>query len=135
MGVLPIENPKDILELNRKHRNKLHVGKGSQVITRYLLQEGVPTIHQIENQAGEVCIYQIDNNLVGGFYRFNKEKNSRESLNSPGMEFQKICPHSSKYGDCNPHPNVNVFDIYRILARIAGIAASREIKQLEKDAK
>jgi glutamate--cysteine ligase len=134
MGVLPIEDPKDILDLNRKEKNKLYKGKSSQVISRYLLQEGVPTIHEVEHQAGEVCIYQIDNNLVGGFYRFNKEKSSRQNLNSPGAEFQKICPHSQKYGDCAPHPNTNVFDIYRILARIAGIAASREIKQLEKAA-
>src|SRR6185436_13475720 len=45
MGVLPIEDPKDILDLNRKDKNKLYKGKSSQVITRYLLQEGVPTIH------------------------------------------------------------------------------------------
>jgi glutamate--cysteine ligase len=135
MGVLPIEDPKDIINLNHRQKGKLYKGKNSQVITRYLLQEGVPTIHEIEHQAGEVCIYQIDNDLVGGFYRFNKEKNSRQNLNSPGAEFQKICPHSQQYGDCIPHPNTNVFDIYRILARVAGIAASREVRQLEKNAK
>jgi len=134
MGVLPIESPQDIIDFNRKEKSKLYKGKSSQVITRYLLQEGIPTIHEVEHQAGEVCVYQIDNNLVGGFYRFNKEKDSRQNLNSPGAEFQKICPHSEQYGDCIPHPNTNVFDIYRILARIAGIAASREIKKLERDA-
>lgn len=136
MGVQSVENPKDILELNRKIRNNLSKGKSAQVISRFLLQEGVPTIHRIEENPSEVCIYQIDNNLVGGFYRYHTGKNPRESLNSPGgMGFKQICPHSNKYGDCNPHPNVNIFDIYRMLARIAGVATSREIKNLESKAK
>lgn len=136
MGVLSIENPSEILELNRKHRNNLSKGKNAQVISRLLLQEGVPTIHRVDENPSEVCIYQIDNNLVGGFYRFHTGKSSRESLNSPGgMGFKTICPHLTKYGDCQPHPNVNIFDIYRMLARIAGVATSREIKQLENKAK
>lgn len=136
MGVLSVESPAEILELNRKSRNNLHKGKSSQLITRLLLQEGVPTIHRVGENPSEVCIYQIDNNLVGGFYRFHTGKSDRESLNSPGgMGFKKICPHSNQYGDCNPHPNMNIFDIYRMLARIAGVATSREIKTLEKNAK
>lgn len=136
MGVLAVESPAEILELNRKQRNNLHKGKNAQVINRLLLQEGVPTIHRIEENPSEVCIYQIDNNLVGGFYRFHTGKNPRESLNSPGgMGFKKICPHSNKYGDCNPHPNMNIFDIYRMLARIGGVATSCEIKSLENKAK
>ncbi|MBP6343755.1 MAG: glutamate--cysteine ligase [Candidatus Omnitrophica bacterium] len=136
MGVLAVESPSEILELNRKQRNNLHKGKNAQPITRLLLQEGVPTIHRIEENPSEVCIYQIDNNLVGGFYRFHTGKNPRESLNSPGgMGFKKICPHSNKYGDCNPHPNMNIFDIYRMLARIGGVATSCEIKSLENKAK
>src|SRR6185295_15752932 len=67
MGVLSVESPSEILELNRKQRNNLHKGKNGQVITRFLLQEGVPTIHRVDENPSEVCIYQIDNNLVGGF--------------------------------------------------------------------
>lgn len=133
LGVIPIEDPEQILKLNSRKRNDLVRGKGASHVSRYLLQEGVPTIHQIEGNPSEVCIYQIDNNLIGGFYRYNSGKNSRENLNSPGgMGFQKMCPHLDKYGkDCGTPHNMNVFDIYRILARIAGVAASREIRQLE----
>lgn len=132
MGVLPIEHPNDILELNRKNRNKLYKGKSSQIIQRYLLQEGVPSIYSSVKEVSEVCIYQIENNLVGGFYRSHSEKGARDNLNSKGMQFRKMCPHLSKYGDCGVHHDVNIFDVYRILARIAGIAAHREIIQLEK---
>ena len=131
MGVLPIEDSSDILLLNRKSRNKLHVGKSSQVIGRYLLQEGVPTIYNIDQEVSEVCIYQVENNLIGGFYRSHSSKGQRDNLNSRGMEFKKMCPHLSKYGDCGVHHDINIFDVYRILARIAGIAAHREIIQLE----
>ncbi len=131
MGVLAVENPDDILRLNRRDRNKLKSGKGSRVNERYLLQEGVPTIYHIENQVSEVCIYQVEDNLVGGFYRSHAGKGSRDNLNSRGMGFQKMCPHSRKYGDCGVHHDVNIFDVYRILARIASIAAHREIAYLE----
>jgi len=133
LGVVPIEDPQQILELNRKKRNDLLRGKDEQTITHFLLQEGVPTIHRIEGHPCEVCVYQIDNNFVGGFYRYHETKGSRENLNSPGgMAFQKMCPHLDKYGkDCGIEHNLNIFDIYRILGRIAGAAAGREIKELE----
>ncbi|MEI7998979.1 MAG: glutamate--cysteine ligase [Candidatus Omnitrophota bacterium] len=133
LGVVPIERPEQILELNRRKRNDLSRDKAARDVTNFLLQEGVPTIHRIEKNPSEVCIYQIDNNLIGGFYRSHTGKNSRENLNSPGgMEFQKMCPHLDKYGkDCGITHDLNIFDIYRILARIAGVAATREINDLE----
>lgn len=135
MGVLPIENAGDIKALNRRNRNKLYRGKSSQLIQRFLVQEGVPTIYNIDQEISEACIYQIENNLIGGFYRSHAGKSQRENLNSQGMAFKKMCPHSARYGDCGVHHDVNVFDVYRILARIAGIAAHREILQLESDNK
>ena len=131
MGVLPIENPDDILTLNSRNRNKLARGKSAQVIDRYLLQEGVPTIYNIDHNVSEVCLYHIEQNLLGGFYRSHPEKTDRQNLNSQGMIFKKMCPHLKKYGDCGIHHDINVFDIYRILARIAGIAAHREVVELE----
>jgi len=134
LGVVPIEDPQQILELNRKKRNDLEHGKDAQTVTHFLLQEGVPTIHRIEEHPCEVCVYQIDNNFVGGFYRYHETKGSRENLNSPGgMAFQKMCPHLDKYGkDCGIEHNLNIFDIYRILGRIAGAAAGQEIMDLDR---
>lgn len=132
MGVMAIEDPAEIIDLNRKARNQLHKGKGAVVIDRFILQEGVPTIYQVDEQVSEVVVYQIENNFVGGFYRFNTEKTDRQNLNSKGMGFKKMCPHLKKYGDGTIHPDVNVFDIYRILARVAAIAAYQEIVQLKE---
>ena len=57
MGVLPIENPEDILQLNRKSRNKLTKGKESHIIDTLLLQEGIQSDLQINNQTAELCVY------------------------------------------------------------------------------
>mgnify|MGYP001616580218 FL=1 len=135
MGVLPVEDPSDIVNLNRKDRNKLYKGKSAQVISRYLLQEGVPTMYTIGHEVCEVCIYQIENNLVGGFYRSHATKGDRDNLNTQGVVFQKMCPHLKKYGDCGVHHDISVFDIYRLLARVAAIAARREIAYLEARSK
>ena len=135
MGLVTIEDPGEIIDLNRKARNKLHKGKGSHIIERYLLQEGVPTIYNIDQQVSEVVVYQISNNFVGGFFRSHAGKTNRESLNTQGMDFKKMCPHLRKYGENTVHHDMNIFDVYRILARIAGIAAHREIVQLEIEKK
>ena len=135
MAVLTVEDPREIIEMSRKTKNKLYKGKASQIVQRYLLQEGVPTIYNIERQVSEVVIYQIVNNLVGGFYRSHPSKSSRENLNAQGADFKKMCPHLAKYGECGIHHDLNIFDIYRILARIAAIAARREIVQLEASQK
>ncbi len=132
MGVVAVEQPTEILKLNRRNRNKLYKGKNSKPIRNFLLQEGIPTIYNIEQQASEVCIYQIDNNLIGGFYRLHSMKGNRDNLNSQGMTFKKMCPHSQQYKNCGIRHDVNIFDIYRILARVAGIAAHLEIKDLEQ---
>ena len=131
MGVMAIEDPAQIVRLSSRQRSKLYKGKGGQVISRYLLQEGVPSVHKVCGQVGEVCVYQIANQFVGGFYRVHGERSARESLNARGMEFATMCPHSDHYGACGAHANNTMFDVYRILARIAGIAASHEIAQLE----
>lgn len=132
MGVMAVEDPGDIATLSSRKKNKLYRGKGSQVIDRYLLQEGVPTIARVEGNISEACIYQISNTFIGGFYRVNEEKTDRQNLNSSGMRFEKMCPHNNEYGDCGVHTEHNIFDVYRILARIAGIAAHREIMSLEE---
>ncbi len=131
MGVMALEEPAQILQLSRKKRNKLYKGKGAQAIDTYLLQEGVPTIHHVDQQVSEVVIYQVENNLLGGFYRYHSGKSNRDNLNSKGMGFKKMCPHLPQYNDCGVPHDINIFDVYRLLARIAALAAHREIIYLE----
>jgi glutamate--cysteine ligase len=131
MGVMPIEDPQELLELNNRQRNKLHKGKGAQTIDRFLLQEGVPSVHTVDGCVSEVCIYQITHQFVGGFYRLHTDKSARENLNSKGMAFKTMCPHLSCFGSNTVPEHPGAFDVYRLLARVAGIAAHHEIQHLE----
>jgi glutamate--cysteine ligase len=122
MGVIPISHPEDILSLNRKARNNLSKGKSSQVISRFLIQEGIPTQHHINNQVAEPCLYLVNNTLVGAFYRLNSQKSETENLNSQGMSFT---PWPLK-GDSNSG------NAYAILAKLSGLAAAFEIVALKE---
>lgn len=136
MGVLAVEDPAKIPQLNRRGRSKLISGKGSRVNDRYLLQEGIPTIYAVDNEVSEVCMYQIENHLIGGFFRSHSGKGVRDNLNAAGMNFKKICPHNEEYQerDClaGIQNEIDIFDMYRLLARIASVAAHREIIHLEE---
>ena len=136
MGVLPIEEPDEILMLNNRKRSKLYSGKGSKVNDRWIIQEGIPTIYNINDETSEVCMYQIENHLIGGFFRSNVGKTKRENLNTKGMTFKKMCPHLDEYQECDCAGRAGrpfaVFDLYRMLARIAALAAQREIINLEE---
>ncbi len=90
MGVVAVSGPQDVLELNRKNRNKLAKGKGSEPISQFIIQEGVQSDLVINGDIGEVCAYQIGKHTVGGFYRLNKSKSGRDNLNSQGMYFLPI---------------------------------------------
>ena len=118
-------------EVQKELRKKLELELPQSIVSAYAFL-GRPNILNLESGAKlTITIYQIENNLIGGFYRSHSSKGQRDNLNARGMEFKKMCPHLSKFGDCGVHHDVNIFDIYRIVARIAGIAAQREIVQLE----
>lgn len=139
MGVLAIEDPGDIASLNNKKRTKLLSGKGARRNDRYLIQEGIPTIYQHNNEVSEVCMYQIENHLIGGFFRTHRSKTARQNLNAKGMNFDRMCPHNDQHRDClferelAAERPLSVFDIYRLLARVAAVAAHREILELEEN--
>lgn len=90
MGVMPIEDPHDIINLNRKGRNKLHKGKGSQPIHRFILQEGITSAIIENGMTSEPCIYQTGKSVIGGFFRQHDTKSNRDNLNAQGMQFSPI---------------------------------------------
>ena len=145
MGVHPIEDPSDILSLNRKARNQLSKGKSAVSIDRFILQEGIPSTKKVDHLSSEICVYQITNHFVGGFYRVNDQKSDRQNLNSRGMSFRKLCQDPDSDGAClrmfeKEGPTLDSCGLtmphelclYKLLARLSGIAAHREVEQLEE---
>jgi glutamate--cysteine ligase len=91
MGIHVVTNGEEVLQLNRKKRNKLDIGKNKIKFTDVLIQEGVETIISYDGMPAEVTIYLIGGQSVGGFMRANTIKDSNENLNSKGMVFKKFC--------------------------------------------
>ena len=131
MGVVSVQDPIQLVGLNRKMRNRLYKGKGSSLIHCYILQEGVPSIHSIEDSPAEVCIYQINNQYIGSFYRMHVQKSEKDNLNSPGMQFRSIGQDRS--APCNDTLDTELLYVYHLLSRISGIAGMEEIKKLQDD--
>ncbi len=123
MGVLGISDPQDILDLNRKARNNLSKGKSAQPIVNFVLQEGIPTALDIDRQVAEPCLYLVDNQVAGAFYRLNSLKGRHENLNSQGMSFSGLSVSQNRS---------DAFRAYGILAQIAGLATGLEIQELER---
>jgi len=135
MAVMMIKDPDELYALNRKQRNKMAKGKGGQQVTKAIIQEGVHSIEVIgENKTtAEPVLYLMGRNLIGGFYRAHESKGSDENLNSPGMhfhpfEFAQTClsPH------CCSKKKENRFYAHGIVARLAFLAAARELTNLRK---
>ncbi len=135
MGIHVLESPDEIQDINRKVRNKLHKGKQSQVIGKYLLQEGVPSIVRHKGQMAEPCFYQVGPDVVGAFLRVHAERSSRENLNAAGMTFSPIAvaAHAFPITEATALPDwISGEDLalFAAMSRLAALAAGQELAWL-----
>jgi glutamate--cysteine ligase len=71
--------------------------------------------------------------VVGGFYRVHTERGQDQNLNAPGMSFVPLAfktPCSTPDPGAAPDAAPNRFYAYGVIARLALLAASREIETL-----
>lgn len=135
MGVMTIRSPKEITELNRKQRTKMATTKEGQKVNQVIIQEGVYT-HETwgkEDAVAEPVVYMMDHQVVGGFYRVHEKRSASQNLNAPGMRFEPlafddccILPEPNEEPDCRQ----NRFYTYGVIARLALLAAAREIRNV-----
>lgn len=134
MGVMMVRSADEIALLNRKQRNKMSTGKGKVQVSKMLVQEGVYSFEKIGEPpaVAEPVVYTIGQYVVGGFYRVHKEKTADENLNAPGASFEALAFVDSC---CNPSTCglevPNRFYAYGVIARLAVLAAAREIEDIE----
>ncbi len=136
MGIILIDSIQDLKNLNRKQRTKMTRTKGGNKLDSVILQEGVYSneILQPTNYVAEPVIYSFGSNLVGGFYRLHESKNNSENLNSPGMSFHPIPfkePCISPNINETIYSDTNKFYIYGVIARLAILAAAKELYNIE----
>ncbi len=134
MGVMTAYSAEDVKSLNRKQRTKMASSKGGNRVERVIIQEGVYTFETWgkDNAVAEPVVYMIDHFVVGGFYRVHTGRSSSENLNAAGMHFEPL-----EFASCCNTPNLemdpdaepNRFYAYGVIARLALLAASREIAE------
>ena len=140
MGVMTVKSVDDVRQMNRDARKKMAATKEGKEVTGAIIQEGVYTSETWgpDRATAEPVVYMIDHHVVGGFYRVHGGRSNQENLNAPGSSFQMLafetpCNHPDP--DCGPDERPNRFYAYGVVARMALLAAAREIAQNEKEQK
>ncbi len=134
MGIMTVKDASEVQHLNRKQRNKMAVVKDGLQVNDVLVQEGVYTFEHINDAVAEPVVYMIDRYVVGGFYRVHTERGVDENLNAPGMHFEPLAFETScilPNPDDAPDDLPNRFYAYGVVARLAMLAASLEIEEMQ----
>ena len=135
MGIMTVKSVDEVRDLNRKQRNKMARIKEGQAVSEVIVQEGIYTFETWGTQqaVAEPVVYMIDHSVVGGFYRVHTGRGTNENLNAPGMQFEPLAfaescalPDPKMAPDANP----NRFYAYGVIARLALLAAARELATL-----
>ena len=132
MGIMTAHSTDDVRALNRKQRTKMAASKGGTSVSRVILQEGVYSFETWNGAVAEPVVYMIDRFVVGGFYRVHKARGVNENLNAPGMHFEPLAFAASCINpdrDQVPDAGPNRFYAYGVIARLALLAAARELAE------
>jgi len=127
MGIMTVKSGDEMLEINKKIRNKMNVIKEGVQSTEVIIQEGVPTVDVVENAPAEPMMYLVDGHAVGGAYRVNAERDAENNLNATGMRFVGMCDEAEPHDD---HAQRALppcqFGALGLIAELASISAQRE---------
>ena len=138
MGVMTVKSVDEVRNLNRDTRKKMAATKEGKEVTGVIIQEGVYTSETWgpDRATAEPVVYMIDHHVVGGFYRVHAGRSNQENLNAPGSRFQMLAfegPCSHPDPSCGPDDRPNRFYAYGVVARLALLAAAREIAAAGKE--
>jgi glutamate--cysteine ligase len=132
MGVMTVRSADEVRQMNRDARKKMAATKEGKEVSGAIIQEGVYTTETwgTDGATAEPVVYMIDHHVVGGFYRVHAGRSNQENLNAPGSRFQMLafegtCSHPDP--SCAPDDRPNRFYAYGVVARMAMLAAAREI--------
>ena len=129
IAVWPVFSSTDVLEMNKKERNKMNMLKGSVQTQRVLVQEGIKTVDRIDGKIAEPMIYMIGGEVVGNLFRVNEARDEKISLNAAGAEFfdlRNLEENQLTLGISKE----KITSVYSLIARLAALASSIENSQL-----
>jgi glutamate--cysteine ligase len=117
MAVWSVSSGDEVLEINKKERNKMSAIKGSIENHKVMIQEGIKTIDKINSYPCEPMIYLINSQVVANLFRANSTRSESSSLNALGASFynfnQLNFDHNFNYSQ------KKLLAVYKILAKLA----------------
>lgn len=125
MAVWVVSSGSEVLEMNKKERNKMHMLKGSVQNTQVMIQEGIRTLDKIDGKIAEPMIYLINGEVAANLFRANSERDEKISLNAGGAEFFDLENLSENQLQLGVEKN-DAAAVYLLIARLAALAASKE---------
>jgi glutamate--cysteine ligase len=135
MAVMMVKNGEELRNLNRKQRTHMSTIKNGKPVTNVIIQEGIYTFETKNHSVAEPVVYMIGRHVVGGFYRVHSQRGKDENLNAPGSHFEPLAFASA----CNVPVNKNCdhyanrFYTYGVIARLALVAAARELAAVKEN--
>lgn len=131
MAVWAVFSGQEVLEINKKERNKMNMLKGAVQNTQVMIQEGIATIDKITGKTAEPMIYMINSEIVGNMFRANQERDEKISLNAAGAAFYDL--ENLTNDQINIAANKNDLEmVYSLIARLAALAAAVENKNSQQ---
>ncbi|WP_271758675.1 glutamate--cysteine ligase [Candidatus Anaplasma sp. TIGMIC] len=124
-GIISVCRGEDVLQINKRDRNKMRCVKEGVPIASVMLQEGIPTHESFNDQVAEPIVYYVGKDLAGYLYRYNALRNRFGNLNVPGCGFIDIeysIPEEKKR-------------VWSTISRLAVLAASVEAYEMTSGAK
>jgi len=125
MAIMTVKSGAELLEINKKDRNKMNSIKGSIQNTTAIIQEGVPTKDLIKNMIAEPMTYLIDGEVVGDLFRVNDARDVNISLNSAGMSFYDLTTLKDEDLQLGLDKS-DITKVYNVIAKLSAVAASLE---------
>ena len=130
MAVTEVYSGDEVLNFNKKNRNKMNAIKGSVVNNRVIIQEGIATIDLIDNKPAEPLIYLLNSEVIANLFRFNVNEDSFSNLNNAGATFidsDNILENQyNLFSSKNDVDNINKF-----IAKLASLASAIEAAKLQ----
>ncbi len=120
----------EVLEINKKERNKMNMLKGSIQTTQVMIQEGIKTIDKISDKIAEPMIYLLDGKVAGNLFRVNESRDEQISLNTAGMSFFDIENLTEDQLNLGLEKN-KIIEIYSLISRLAALSAAIENSQIK----
>lgn len=91
LGVMEAASGDEVRAWNYKSKKKMKAAKGGGGFDQVIIQEGIPSVLKQEQATAEPVLYMVGPELVGGFLRTHADKDSFQSLNSPGAVYKRLC--------------------------------------------